>query len=89
MTNKEIVDAAQELLKQGKIQYWSSARESWMTAVGLNVTQVFRIKPEPMVVYINVYPSGNTSVVYRNRETAEANASSPGVTQKFVQVLED
>ena len=47
---------------------------------------IYRIKPEPMVVWLNVYPYG-LGATYSNEADAIAGRASTGTTRKFIEVL--
>ena len=47
----------------------------------------YRIKPEPMVVWVNMYPS-HVGGVYSSEAIANAASAPTGVARKFIEVIE-
>ena len=48
---------------------------------------IYRIKPEPMVIWVSVYPH-HLGGVYLSKEAADAARGSDSTARKFIEVIE-
>ena len=100
MTHDEII-AVVTAHKSGKTIQWKGKNVSagdWVDAVRFEpswdfLCNEYRVKPEPHVLWVNVYdPRGEetykrTGNTYGTREEAERNRYRPGRTVKFIEDL--
>ncbi len=56
--------------------------------VAFSVTKPYVEPPKPLEIWVNVYPDGSFSSIYKNKESAEFNVAFKGRTAHFREVLE-
>ena len=93
-TLKERIEIMQACLDGKEIEYISTTRyggELWSKSSNHNFNwdvYDYRIKPEPMVLWINTEESDHICYGYRRIEDAERLATSPKKFRKFIEVIE-
>lgn len=86
---KSMVEAAQAYLDGKKLQF-KGEPGNWIdfnTADGFHPLLTYRVKPEPMVVFVNVYEDGIFGDAHHTKQGAlnKAGASVVRVAVKFVE----
>ncbi len=86
---KSMIEAAQAYLDGKRLQFMGE-RGNWIdfnTADGFHPLLTYRVKPEPIVAFVNVYGGGIRSYLHDTQEGARAGAA-PDAVRVAVKLVE-